>query len=135
MKYLIAIDPGRRKCGIVILNQELDLIKRDIIPTDDIERILQQILQEFPPSVILMGSGTYSRTLKRRIKPLVGEAPFKLVEEKHSTELARKKYFADHPPRGWRKLVPQGLQVPGEPYDDYAALVLVENYLKVKNKG
>lgn len=135
MKYLIAIDPGRKKCGIVVLNSELDLIKRDIIQTQDFEPALQQIIQAYPPSVILMGSGTYSRTLTRRIKPVLGEAPLKLVEEKHSTELARKKYFADHPPRGWRKLVPQGLQVPGEPYDDYAALVLVENYLKLKHKG
>jgi RNase H-fold protein (predicted Holliday junction resolvase) len=132
MKYIIAIDPGRKKCGMVILNQDLDLIRREIFPTEAIEQVLQVSLEKYPPTVVLMGSGTYSRTLRRKIQPFLGEVPLKLVEERHSTELARKKYFADHPPRGWRKLVPQGLQVPKEPIDDYAALVLVEKYMKVK---
>jgi RNase H-fold protein (predicted Holliday junction resolvase) len=132
MKYLIAIDPGRKKCGMVVLNQDLDLIKRDIIPTAEVELLFSVNLEKYPPYIVLMGSGTYSRTLKRRLLPLLGDIPLKLVKEEHSTELARKKYFADHPPRGLSKLLPAGMRVPKEPYDDYAALVVVENYLKNK---
>jgi hypothetical protein len=49
--------------------------------------------------------------------------------EHGSTLVARQRYFHDHPPKGWRRLIPRSLQVPPVPYDDYAAVVLAEAYL------
>jgi len=53
-----------------------------------------------------------------------------LVDERETTLLARARYFADHPPRGWRRLVPRGMLLPPRPIDDYAALLIAERYLK-----
>jgi len=49
-----------------------------------------------------------------------------VVDERGTSELARRRYLLDHPARGWRRLIPLGLRHPPEPYDDYAALILAE---------
>ena len=56
-----------------------------------------------------------------------------MIEEGYSTEEARKLYWQENPPQGWRRLLPLGLQVPPVNLDGYAAAVLVRRYLK-KNK-
>jgi hypothetical protein len=56
-----------------------------------------------------------------------------VVEERHSTERARARYYQDHPPHGWQRLLPAGLRVPSEPYDDYAAVVMAEDYLQKRD--
>ena len=52
-----------------------------------------------------------------------------LVDEHRSTEEARRRYFVDNPPSGWRRLMPRGLLTPPVPYDDYVAIILAERYL------
>jgi hypothetical protein len=52
-----------------------------------------------------------------------------LVDEKGTSLLARERYLKENPPAGWRRLLPSGMQIPKEPYDDYAALLLAERYL------
>ena len=42
---------------------------------------------------------------------------------------ARELYFREHPPRGWRRLVPTGLQLPPVPVDDYAAILIARRFL------
>jgi hypothetical protein len=49
-----------------------------------------------------------------------------LIEEAGTTLAARARYFKEHPRRGWRRLLPLGLQTPPEPYDDYVAVLLAE---------
>lgn len=55
-----------------------------------------------------------------------------MIEEGYSTEEARKLYWQENPPQGWRRLLPLGLQVPPVNLDGYAAAVLVRRYLKNK---
>ena len=56
--------------------------------------------------------------------------PYTLVDEYETTLRARARYFADHPPRGWKRLVPRGMLLPERPVDDYAALLIAERYLE-----
>jgi len=55
--------------------------------------------------------------------------PIELVDERETTLLARARFFVDHPPRGWRRLVPRGMLLPDRPIDDYAALLIAQRYL------
>jgi hypothetical protein len=50
--------------------------------------------------------------------------PVRLVDEYETTRRARELYVAEHPPRGWRRLVPRGLLSPDRPIDDYAAILI-----------
>jgi hypothetical protein len=57
------------------------------------------------------------------------EVDITTVDETGSTLEARVLYWQEHRPRGWRRLVPLSLQVPPEPVDDFAAVVLARRFL------
>ena len=134
-EVLIAIDPGRQKCGLVVLGKERDLLEKRIIPTPELGKALAELREKYHPDKVLMGSGTYARKLRAELEHVLGEIPLTLVDERHSTEKGREKYLAANPPRGLMRLVPRGMRLPPEPYDDYAALVLAEQYLAKNSIG
>ena len=88
----------------------------------------------FQPARVLLGGSTGSREIFREINQVTGLEPV-VVDERYTTERARKRYFVDHPPRGLWRLVPLGLQLPPVAIDDYAAVVMAEDYLKTIGKG
>jgi len=130
-EVLMAVDPGREKCGVAVAASGGNIVHRQIVLTAQMEERIPELLKRFSPSRVLLGRGTFSGNIKKTLERLKEVFPFEflLVDEKNSTEKARKLYFRENPPRGFWKLVPLGLQVPPEPYDDYAAQILVEEYL------
>ena len=128
-EVLIAIDPGYRKCGLVVIGKDCDLLERRVVRTLEVTKILCEMIEYYKPDNIILGSGTYAKKLLKELKPVLGGITLTMVNEHFSTEKGRKKYLADHPARGLMRLVPVGMRIPKEPYDDYAALVLAEKYL------
>jgi RNase H-fold protein (predicted Holliday junction resolvase) len=104
---VLAIDPGRRKCGIAVCGPG-GVVARRIVPLEDVAAVAREWV-----AARLSGLGP----------------PVVAVEEQGTTLAARRRYFDDHPPRGWRRLVPRSLLLPPEAYDDYAAVLLAEAYL------
>jgi hypothetical protein len=52
------------------------------------------------------------------------------VLNEHGTTLAaRRRYWELFPPRGWRRLLPEGLRLPPRDWDDVAAQLLLERWL------
>ena len=76
---------------------------------------------EEPLAMIIMGNGTNSKTIAKVVQQLYPLTKLHLVGEAHSTEDARTLYWQENPLKGWRRLVPLGLQVPPIPLDAYAA--------------
>ncbi len=133
MAIVLSIDPGRDKCGIAVVSDAFEVIFKDVVRTSDIIESVKSLIEEKSPDVILIGSGTGSRNIIKLIRGTF-VLPVEIIDEKHSTEQARKRFFAENPPRGIMRLVPIGLQVPGVAYDDYAAIVLAEKYFLEKRK-
>ena len=91
--------------------------------------VVAALLREHVAATLVLGD----RTAAKDVRALLGEqveARTVLVDEHRSTEQGRQRYFEDNPPRGWRRLLPVGLQTPPCPYDDYVAVVIAERYLK-----
>ena len=66
--------------------------------------------------------------LARVVTALHGQAAVvRRIDEAYSTLEGRRRYLQEHR-RGWRRLLPLGLQAPPEPYDDYVAVVLGERF-------
>jgi RNase H-fold protein (predicted Holliday junction resolvase) len=130
-EFLMAVDPGRGKCGVAVADAGGKIVHRQIVPTADLEEGMLEIFNRFSPSKVLLGCGTFSGEVRKKLENLRRDFEFEflMVDEKHSTEKARILYFRKNPPRGLWKLVPLGLRVPPGPYDDFAAQVLVEEYL------
>ena len=129
---VLGLDPGTRKCGYALLSvlgaKPLTL---GIAPLEGLEERLRELLASTadpPVTVAAIGRGTNAAAVAAIARGLGLEVA--LVDERETTLLARARFFDDHPPRGWRRLIPRGMQLPGRPIDDYAALLIAERYLK-----
>lgn len=91
--------------------------------------------EQYGVTQVLVGDRTGSAEVLRRLQGVGLEAPATLVPEHGTTLKARRRYFQDHPPQGWRRFLPLSLQVPPEPYDDYAAIVLAEEFFRRVPQG
>lgn len=124
---VMAVDPGRRKCGVAVVSPS-GVMERSIVPTDELEGAVEKMFGRHSPGALVVGGSTGSKEVIKRLKRILALSP-RVVDERYTTERARKRYFIDNPPRGFWKLVPLGLQVPPVPYDDYAAVVMAEEFL------
>ena len=125
---VLCVDPGRRKCGLAVVSGAEGILHRRIVAREEIGPAVRQAVQDFSPGEILVGGSTGSREVVRELEDQLART-VRTVDERHTTERARQRYFRDHPPRGLWRWLPLGLQVPPVPYDDYAAVVMAEDYL------
>lgn len=123
---VLAVDPGMDKCGVAVCGPR-GVIARRVVGVDQLSDVAGQWVQCYAVECVVVGDGTGCKQVFDKLISL--GPPVRLVGERGSTLAARLRYFRDHPPRGWRRLLPRSLQVPPEPYDDYAAEVLGERFL------
>ena len=129
MSVIVSVDPGREKCGIAVVDSSGTVLKRKVVTTISVIDNLLELTEKYSADKILIGSGTNSKTINKRIIESIPNIPIDIVDETHSTEIARKLYFKEYPPKGIFKIIPIGLQIPPVPYDDFAAVVLAKKYL------
>lgn len=127
MMHFIGIDPGRDKCGIAVLNSGGEIKFEEVIPTDELDLTLQKLFANFKVEKIILGDGTTHKSVEKKIA--AKKIPCLVVDEKHTTEQARREYWKKNPPAGWRKFLPTSMQVPPEPVDGIVAEILVKRYL------
>ncbi|WP_293727947.1 hypothetical protein [uncultured Phascolarctobacterium sp.] len=132
-KYL-GIDPGRSKTGLALVAADGSILALRIAVTDSIASELRIFAGQEQPAQIIMGDGTNSKAIGVAVQKVFPNTVLALVGEAHSTEEARSLYWQENPPKGWRRLLPLGLQVPPEPLDAYAAVVQVRRWL-AQNKS
>lgn len=126
---ILAIDPGREKTGIAILNNS-DVLEHKIINSEELVQTIKSLLEKYIIKTIVMGNGTSSKKKYDLLKREFIDRDIVLINEYRTTDEARKLYFQENPPKGWKKLIPLGMQVPPVPVDDYAAIVIGRKYLK-----
>lgn len=126
---ILAIDPGREKTGIAILKNS-DVLEHKIINSEELVQTIKSLLEKYIIKTIVMGNGTSSKKKYDLLKREFIDRDIVLINEYRTTDEARKLYFQENPPKGWKKLIPLGMQVPPVPVDDYAAIVIGRKYLK-----
>lgn len=132
MRYL-ALDPGTHKVGLAVAGVEkgsLQPLVRQVVPLSELQAVIERLIKEFQPDQFLIGTGTGSKRLMKQLQSWFPAIRWQVVNEYGTTLQARKRYFAEHPPRGWRRFLPRSLLVPPEPYDDYVALLLIEQVIR-----
>lgn len=129
MKTVLAIDPGRDKCGLAVVTQDGLLHKEVVLRTCTAQHAASLITKHHADELII-GNGTGGEKLIEELRKTVS-IPIIIVDEAYSSHRARIRFIKDNPPRGIRRLIPRGLLTPDRPYDDYVALILAEDYLSV----
>jgi RNase H-fold protein (predicted Holliday junction resolvase) len=125
---VLGVDPGTRKVGYAVLDASGRVLSKGIEGLEGFAGRLSALAGEGPISAVALGRGTNSEVLREKLAAL--GAPVHLVDERETTLRARDLYFSDHPPRGWRRLIPIGMQLPPEPIDDYAAVLIARKFLQ-----
>lgn len=127
----MGIDPGRDKCGVTILDASGEIMFQRVVATEELERVVKDLATRFKPQTVIMGDGTTHKAAAAKVRE--AGLSLQLVDEKHTTEEARRLYWQKNPPRGWRKLLPTSMQVPPEPVDAIVAEILVRRFLEGKS--
>lgn len=127
---VVAIDPGREKCGVAVVAMDGTVLEQAVIPAPALRERLLGV--ELPVAAYVVGHRTASREARAVLQAIgVPGERVKVVDEDRSSEMGRRRYWRAKPPKGWRRLIPTGLQVPPEPYDDFVAVELAERYLSI----
>ena len=133
-RVLIGFDPGRDKCGIAVVQvqalapMELKVLHREVIPSSAALSRLQTLRQQFQAEQVILGNQTTAQAWKSQLESILPPQQIVLVDERHSSQEARQRYWDFYPPQGWQRLLPKGMRVPAKAYDDLVALILVERY-------
>ena len=132
---ILAIDPGRAKCGLAVVSGPLPplCLERAVVETDRLTLAVAEVLRRRPEiTQMLIGGGTNGATLRRAVAHFFPQMPLLVVDEYNTSARARERFLRENPAYGWRRLLPNGLRSPETPYDDYAALMLAEDYFVKK---
>lgn len=126
---IAALDPGRSKCGLVRTDQDRQQLEvACILPPDACLAALSQWQSDGRLATVVLGNGTGAQSWQKQLQQL--GLTVVLLDEWGTTLAARSRYWQQWPPRGWRRLLPEGLRLPPRDLDDVAAQILLERWLQ-----
>ena len=131
MFKIICIDPGKYKCGLVMADiSEKKVHKAIIIKSELIGDYVRHLNIVEDISKIIIGNGTTSKKIKEELDFLKKEII--TFDEKNSTYRAKSRYFEIFPITGLKFLIPREVFILNKNLDALSALIILEDYCKMK---
>ena len=100
-----------------------------VIPSEEAIAKVDNLLESYPISLMVMGDQTASKQWKSQLQSTFTDLRIITVDERYSSEEARQRFWQMYPAQGLMKLVPMGMRSPDRPIDDIVAIILIERYL------
>ncbi|MFP4662429.1 MAG: resolvase [Halanaerobiales bacterium] len=133
LNVVMAIDPGRDKSGLALVDNNYEVLYKNIVRTTDFKSYLEKLSNNYSIGVIILGNGTCSDKIKLLIEDFT-EIPVRTVDEAYTTVEAEERYCAEQK-SGWQRWFPFIRWKPSVPVDDYAAVILAERFIKSKKRN
>ena len=131
MPRVITIDPGKSKCGLVLAEiSEKKIYKAIIIKSELLEKYVRNLITTEDISQIIIGNGTTSREIREKLYFFKRE--ILTFEEKNTTFRAKARYFELFPIKGLKFLMPREVFILNKNLDAISALIILEDYCKMK---
>jgi len=131
MARVITIDPGKSKCGLVLAEiSEKKVYKAIILKSELIENYVRHLNNVEDISKIIIGNGTTSRAIIEKLDFFKKEII--TFEEKNTTYRAKARYFELFPIKGFKLLIPREVFIINKNLDAISALLILEDYCKIK---
>ena len=131
MFKLISIDPGKYKCGLVLAEiSEKTVYKAIILKSELLADYVRNLNTVEDISKIVIGNGTNSRKIIEKLDFLKQEII--TFEEKNTTYRAKARYFELFPIIGLKFLIPREVFILNKNLDAISALIILEDYCKMK---
>ena len=131
MPRVITIDPGKSKCGLVLAEiSEKKVYKAIILKSELLENYVRHLIAAEDISQIIIGNGTTSKEIKEKL--IFFKKEIITFEEKNTTFRAKARYFELFPISGLKFLVPREVFILNKNLDAISALIILEDYCKMK---
>jgi RNase H-fold protein (predicted Holliday junction resolvase) len=130
-RNIIGVDPGTGKIGLAVLDASGDVITKAIFRRDEwSDECLGRILREYTPFTLVIGNGTGMENIRKIITTLVNESfEIKIIEEKGSSEQARKEFLMSLSPlKRTIFIIGQIIGTVRFEIDDHVAVILARRY-------
>ena len=131
MSKVLAIDPGLSKCGVIIADiKEKKVYEAVVIKSHLLIKFVKKKYQSEKNLQLLIGNGTSSKNYIKYLNKF--EPNLIIVEEKNSTYRAKQRYFEIFPLKGIKSFLPREIFIFNKNLDALAALIIMEDYFRIK---
>ena len=131
MPKVITIDPGKIKCGLVLAEiSEKKVHKAIILKSQLLENYVRNLISAEDISKIIIGNGTTSQEIREKLYFFKKEII--IFEEKNTTFRAKARYFELFPISGLKFFLPREVFILNKNLDALSALIILEDYCKMK---
>ena len=131
MAKVVTIDPGKSKCGLVLAEiSEKKVYEAIILKSELLENYLRNLTTVEDIEQIIIGNGTTSREIREKLHFFKKEII--TFEEKNTTYRAKARYFELFPISGLKFLIPREIFILNKNLDAISALIILEDYCKLK---
>ena len=131
MSRVITIDPGKSKCGLVLAEiSEKKVYKAIILKSELLGNYVRNLITAEQISKIIIGNGTTNREIREKLDFFKKEII--TFEEKNTTYRAKARYFELFPISGLKFLIPREVFILNKNLDAISALIILEDYCKMK---
>jgi len=131
MSRVITIDPGKSKCGLVLAEiSEKKVYKAIILKSELLGNYVRNLITAEEISQIIIGNGTTHREIREKLDFFKKEII--TFEEKNTTYRAKARYFELFPISGLKFLIPREVFILNKNLDAISALIILEDYCKMK---
>ena len=131
MSIVITIDPGKSKCGLVLAEiSEKKVYKAIILKSELLGNYVRNLITAEEISQIIIGNGTTNREIREKLDFFKKEII--TFEEKNTTYRAKARYFELFPISGLKFLIPREVFILNKNLDAISALIILEDYCKMK---
>ena len=131
MSRVITIDPGKSKCGLILAEiSEKKVYKAIILKSELLGNYVRNLITAEEISQIIIGNGTTNREIREKLDFFKKEII--TFEEKNTTYRAKARYFELFPISGLKFLIPREVFILNKNLDAISALIILEDYCKMK---
>ena len=131
MLKLISIDPGKFKCGLVLAEASAKKVYQAInLKSELLQDYVRHLNTVQDISKIIIGNGTSSGVIREKLDFFKKEII--TFEEKNTTYRAKERYFELFPITGLKFLLPREVFILNKNLDAISALIILEDYCKMK---
>ena len=131
MPKVITIDPGKSKCGLVLAEiSEKKVYEAIVLESELLESYFRNLINTESISQIIIGNGTTFREIREKLHFFKKEII--TFEEKNTSYRAKARYFELFPISGLKFLMPREVFILNKNLDAISALIILEDYCKIK---
>ncbi|WP_269622323.1 resolvase [Prochlorococcus marinus] len=132
MSKVISIDPGQKKCGLLLADIESKVVLDGrIVKREYVIELINDWMENYNIDLFILGNGTGSKYWKLLLidNNIIS---IRLVEEARTTLRARDRYWQLFPPKSICSKLLKTLSLTPKNIDSVVSLILIEDYFGIQ---